>query len=879
MPIKLDLRTDETDHLTITLNGDPLADPIPLADLPTLRTLQAAPYIEGTALTRALGGDALLSHLKSDPLLLLHADDPAAAVPWEYAAMQDGRQLLACRYPLLRLVDRPADPAPPPDTLRFLVLGADPLVDDQGQPRERRLRINDELRAIRRTLKDSTIDLTARRIPPTPTNLHAALLRGPAILHLTCHGNVIPTDDGPRAMLLLEDNTGRERFLYGTDLVSLTSRGVLRLVVISACETAQGGEAPLARALVQNGVPAAIGMQGGFPDPLSDDLAVALYRHLLAGHSLAQAVRQARVALGHVSQDPAAAGLPVCYVARNAWGPLPCRPGAPTVAANLRLPGQVHLPTEVQAPNPLRGRNAQLYALAQLYTPRPEGGGGARVVTVVGTGGVGKTALAAAFAERFGWRWPDGVLALSFAAAEPDAARFRADLLRGLLGEGVAQQLADAPAADQSRLILERLCRRDGLLLLDNYESILQGLDEKKDEAIAIHQIVAQAARGGASLLLTSRQQPAKLAGENVFPRPDHPLPGLNVAPGAALFLHHSTRAKGQGDAGYTLACHVASVTEGHPLAIALLAGEYDLSPVSPADFLANWADELAEAEDYGLAEHHRTFTVAFDRSYNRLTPALQTRLRALSRFPFPFFVQAAALVWGLTTKDDHLAAAREDLHQLTQRSLLEIDGYFEDHTPAAYRFQPALRQALARRVTADEIPALDAGYAAYGAWLARRGYGDIHKDVSLARLVRLSMDALDAASATLEGAEQLWHIRRLAWLKNAYGHTGEAFTLLESVLPPGQPPPDAQADPEAARVASSLRYEMANLCVTRGDLDRALALYQESLQLDEQIGDIQGKAASLHQMAQVYVTRGDLDRALALYQESLQLDEQIGDI
>ena len=40
----------------------------------------------------------------------------------------------------------------------------------------------------------------------------------------------------------------------------------------------------------------------------------------------------------------------------------------------------------------------------------------------------------------------------------------------------------------------------------------------------------------------------------------------------------------------------------------------------------------------------------------------------------------------------------------------------------------------------------------------------------------------------------------------------------------------------------------MAQVYVTRGDLDRALALYQESLQLMEQIGDLQGKAASLHE-------------------------------
>jgi hypothetical protein len=85
---------------------------------------------------------------------------------------------------------------------------------------------------------------------------------------------------------------------------------------------------------------------------------------------------------------------------------------------------------------------------------------------------------------------------------------------------------------------------------------------------------------------------------------------------------------------------------------------------------------------------------------------------------------------------------------------------------------------------------------------------------------------------------KQLWHIRRVAWLKGAYGQTGAAYDLLVSVVPPGQPLPHAGQDPEAAGVESSLRYELAKLCVTRGELDRALGLYQESLQLLEQIGE-----------------------------------------
>ncbi len=70
-------------------------------------------------------------------------------------------------------------------------------------------------------------------------------------------------------------------------------------------------------------------------------------------------------------------------------------------------------------------------------------------------------------------------MGLSFASGAPDAACLRGELLRGLLGEAGAQQRADAPPGEQERLILEALRDWDGLLLLDNYESILQALEEE----------------------------------------------------------------------------------------------------------------------------------------------------------------------------------------------------------------------------------------------------------------------------------------------------------------------------------------------------------------------------------------------------------------
>jgi hypothetical protein len=52
---------------------------------------------------------------------------------------------------------------------------------------------------------------------------------------------------------------------------------------------------------------------------------------------------------------------------------------------------------------------------------------------------------------------------------------------------------------------------------------------------------------------------------------------------------------------------------------------------------------------------------------------------------------------------------------------------------------------------------------------------------------------------------------------------------------------------------------------VARGDLDGALGLYDESLAIQEQLGDLLGKSATLEEMADMYLTRGDLDGALGM--------------
>jgi tetratricopeptide (TPR) repeat protein len=71
----------------------------------------------------------------------------------------------------------------------------------------------------------------------------------------------------------------------------------------------------------------------------------------------------------------------------------------------------------------------------------------------------------------------------------------------------------------------------------------------------------------------------------------------------------------------------------------------------------------------------------------------------------------------------------------------------------------------------------------------------------------------------------------------------------------------------------------MAYILRVRGDLDGAMRLYQEALEIAERLGDLQGKSATLHEMAYILRVRGDLDGAMRLYQQSLEIKERLGDL
>ncbi|MBT4865252.1 MAG: tetratricopeptide repeat protein [Planctomycetaceae bacterium] len=138
--------------------------------------------------------------------------------------------------------------------------------------------------------------------------------------------------------------------------------------------------------------------------------------------------------------------------------------------------------------------------------------------------------------------------------------------------------------------------------------------------------------------------------------------------------------------------------------------------------------------------------------------------------------------------------------------------------------------------------------------------------------------EARDLAKTTLAVCEDYRVLHSLARAEEVLGETGEALAHFERARE--LCPTIGDNTPESViKEYSAILHNLAGLLRTLGDVPRALELWQQSLDIEEQIGDVQGKAATLHNMAGVIAQQGDVPRALELWQQSLALQEQIGNV
>ncbi len=286
-----------------------------------------------------------------------------------------------------------------------------------------------------------------------------------------------------------------------------------------------------------------------------------------------------------------------------------------------------------QLANVLIGREGDLAEVEALLS-------GHRLVTLVGSGGIGKTSLSLRVSANLLPRFPDGAWIVELAPLD------RAELV----GETVAAVFGLPVQGERSATdaIATFLRSRRSLLILDNCEHVIAAAAKLADALLKTCP--------GVCLLATSREA-LSVAGEHVYPLPllDVPPPSMNLTADEAmshsavqLLVERAAAARGH----YALTDETAPVIaeicrrlDGIPLAIELAAPR--LKVLRPEQLLTRLDDRLRllTAGSRTAAPRQQTLRAAIEWSYALLSEPEQAMLRRLGIFAGSFTLGAVEAV------------------------------------------------------------------------------------------------------------------------------------------------------------------------------------------------------------------------------------------
>jgi predicted ATPase len=546
------------------------------------------------------------------------------------------------------------------------------------------------------------------------------------------------------------------------------------------------------------------------------------------------------------------------------------------------------------------GRDREVTAVKDLLTK-------ARLLTLVGMGGLGKTRLSLQAAADVLDDYPDGVWFVELAAVAdarlvPQAA---ASVLR----------VKEEPGRPVLETLLKAVADRELLVILDNCEHLVQACSQ-------LAKCLLQAAPR--IKLLASSREPLHTSGEVIYTVPSLGQPDLSETPSAntlakyevvRLFLDRAQAVQPHFDITARNASAVADICrrlDGIPLAIELAAARLRVLSVEQIAARLDDRFRLLTRGTRTDLPRQQTLRALIDWSYDLLNPAEQALFKRLSVFGGGFTLEAAEIVGvgdGIDALDvlDLVAA-------LVDKSLVEPDAAGERYrmleTVCAYAQQrlhetgdtdTARQRHLAYFLALAERAALELWGVRQGEWVERLG----RERENLLSALAWCGTAPERASEGLRLVAKL----QLYWLPGGMLELGYRLTT-EALDRPGAQPHTAERCGAAyaasqlayflGRFSDTTRYAEHSLAIARtigddkraldamlmagyaadesGERAAALARFEAAIALARGIDDRARLSYALNALAGHHVP-GNEAAALPLYEEARVLACEAGDI
>ena len=614
-------------------------------------------------------------------------------------------------------------------------------------------------------------------------------------------------------------------------------------------------------------------------DPVSEEMHCALMRLLWAGGRPEAALRQfrdlQRILDKELGEAPSGAALALVEQIRRSKN-APVR--NPPPARNTQFPVQYPI---VRPLTRFFGRDTEVAALRSLLTADD-----VRLVTLTGTGGMGKTRLALEAASALAAEFSGAVWFVPLADVS-DAALIPSVILDAL-------QLSPSTAVPPLKQVSEALSRHPTLLVLDNLEHLVKAAAPLTRDLLELTPTI--------KILATSRQCLA-LDGEQEVPLLPLPPPTwenaheknierLMQVESVRLFADRARLVRPAFAVTRQNAEAIAQLCrrlEGLPLAIELCASW--AQTLTPAQMLSQLTRrfDLLVSRRADIAPRHRSLRAALEYSYLLLPPNLQQFFVQLSVFRGGWTADAAEAVCLSHSHGSSPLTVLTDLTELRERSLLTAEEVAEE-VPAAdlgmrYRMLESLREFAVEQRTLAEDTAIRRRHANHFLALAETATVHLsgsHQGDWPARLEAEHDNLRAALSWTVESQDADTGLRLAVALFRFWeirGYLQEAQQWLERLFRiPVLLTPGTSLSSVSRHLHAGALNVYARVAQGRGDFAAAETYATQALTGWRVLEDASGIASSLVTLGWLAMVREDHKPATELLQEARLLAQQAGD-